>query len=106
MTPADFDPAAIIGLSGVPFIAALVEGTKRTFPCLQPRWYVLVSILWALALNVLLAPLVGYPLQHAIVVALSTGLAASGLYSAVKHASMPSPKVERTLNAPYTKDTP
>ena len=76
----------LIGLAGVPFIVALVEGTKAAFPGLERRFYAPVSVGWGLTLNLLAAAALGTPWVEAGVEGLAAGLAAAGLYSATKAA--------------------
>jgi hypothetical protein len=76
----------LVGLAGVPFVVALVEGTKATFPALDKRFYALVAIARALALNLVAAAVLDTPWVEAGVEGLAAGLAAAGLYSATKAA--------------------
>lgn len=76
----------LVGLAGVPFIVALVEGTKATFPALDKRFYAPVAVAWGLALNLLAAAVLGTAWVEAGVEGLAAGLAAAGLYSATKAA--------------------
>ncbi|MCL4535917.1 MAG: hypothetical protein M1370_12255 [Bacteroidetes bacterium] len=74
----------LIGLAGVPLIIALVEGVKRVFPGLEPRWYPLVALACGEALNLALGLSQGQDWRAALVLGLVAGLAASGLYSGGK----------------------
>lgn len=98
-----FDPAlvqALIGLAGAPFVAALTELIKRTFPELRERWYPLVAVIWGLVLNLGWAAVEIYSgmtqqnrvvvLAVALILGLMAGLSASGLYSGAKAQREPS----------------
>lgn len=76
----------LIGLAGVPFVVALVEATKATFPELDKRFYAPVAVAWGLALNLLAAAVLGLPYVEGAVEGVAAGLAAAGLYSAAKAA--------------------
>lgn len=92
-----FDPTlvqAVIGLAGAPFVAALTELIKRSWPELEARWWPLVAILWGLLLNVGWAAVELYARMTeqsavvvyavAVILGLMAGLSASGLYSGNK----------------------
>lgn len=69
----------VIGLAGVPLIAALVQVAKAWIK--EERYYPLLALAMGLALNVGVALALGGNLPTALVLGLVAGLAASGLYS-------------------------
>ena len=84
----------IVGIGGVYFILALTDWVKTTFPRMPKRFYPSVAVCWGLFINVGWALVMlgaGLTQQHpvvimavGIVVGISTGLMASGLYSGSK----------------------
>ena len=73
----------LIGLAGVPVLAALIQAIKIALP-LPDRFWPLLSIVLGIAYNLALAALLAQPLGVAAVIGLVAGLAASGLYSTAK----------------------
>jgi hypothetical protein len=79
-----FDLTAVVGLTGVPIVAALVQLVKLTFPSLDSRWWPAVSFAVALALNVGAAFALGKPIGIGAAWGILAGLSASGLYTWVR----------------------
>ena len=77
----------LAGLAGGQFVVALTEATKVVFPGIPSRFYVLVAIAWAIALNMLVSLVIATHPVEAVLEGLAAGLAASGLYSVAKHAT-------------------
>ncbi|MDP2726561.1 MAG: hypothetical protein Q8P59_03365 [Dehalococcoidia bacterium] len=72
----------VIGLAGVPFIAALVQVAKAWVA--EDRYYPLLALAVGLILNIGIALARSGDLPTAVVLGLVAGLAASGLYSGGK----------------------
>lgn len=72
---------AVTGLIGIPVVLALVELVKRTFPDLPVRFYPVVSLLFAILINVGAAIYQHEDLGVSIIAGLVVGLSASGLYA-------------------------
>jgi hypothetical protein len=72
----------VIGLAGVPLIAALVQVAKAWIG--DDRYYPLFALALGLALNLGIALARGGDLPTATLLGLVAGLAASGLYSGGK----------------------
>ena len=74
----------LFGLAGVPFIVALVELVKRSFPGLHGEVFAPLAVFFGIVMN----GAVGYYLEvepfPAIMTGIVAGLAASGLYSGGK----------------------
>lgn len=66
------------GLAGLPVVVALTQATKRRVT--DARWWPLISLAWAVALNLLLALALHTDLATAVVVGIVVGLAAAGLW--------------------------
>lgn len=86
MQPDTLEITAVVGLAGVPAVVGLTELVKKSFPTLPARFYPLVALGWALALNAAVAVHRGTDPLLALVVGLIAGLTASGLYSAQRAA--------------------
>mgnify|MGYP001593523801 CR=1 FL=1 len=71
--------ADVIGLAGVPLIAALVQVAKTWVE--DSRYYPLFALALGLGLNAGIALARGGDMPTALVLGLVAGLAASGLYS-------------------------
>jgi hypothetical protein len=71
----------LLGLAGVPVIVALTEAVKAVVPGLAPRWFPLVALAWALALNAGLGVYLGADPVVGVATAVVAALAAVGLYS-------------------------
>ncbi len=69
----------VIGLLGVPLIAALVQVAKSWVS--EERFYPLLALAFGLALNVGIALARGADVPTALLLGVVAGLAASGLYS-------------------------
>lgn len=69
---------------GVPFVIALVELTKRSFPQLPRRAVPAISIFWGIVLYVASAYLDGRPLDSAALDGVFAGLVAVGLVEVSK----------------------
>lgn len=69
----------VIGLAGVPLIAALVQVAKSWVT--EERYYPLLALALGLGLNVGIATARGGDIATALLLGVVAGLAASGLYS-------------------------
>jgi hypothetical protein len=80
------DIAQLIGLAGVPVLAALIQAIKTALPSVDARYWPVASIVIGIGYNLALGALMGEALGIAAVVGLVAGLAASGLYSQARTA--------------------
>lgn len=74
----------LIGIAGAPFVVALTQLVKATFPELKARWFPSIAVLWGIILNVVLSFILNTDKPTAIVIGVLTGLIAAGLYGAGK----------------------
>jgi hypothetical protein len=79
MNPNDF-----IGVAGTPFVVALTQLVKVTFPDIPARWFPSISVVWGVGVNVGLAFVLNTDKPIAVLVGVATGLLASGLYAVGK----------------------
>ncbi len=79
-----FEVKEIFGLAGVPFIIALVEWAKRSFPVLGRDSYPLLAMALGVLVNLALGWYLHVDVFVSVVVGIVAGLAASGLYSGGK----------------------
>lgn len=70
-----------VGIAGAPFVVALTEAVKVTFPDIPSRWYPSIAVLWGLILNIGIALVIQSNMPVAIVIGVATGLLASGLFA-------------------------
>lgn len=78
------DYSQFIGLAGAPFITALCQLIKGYLP--SDRYVPSAALLLGVALNIAVAYNQGGDMLLAVLVGITTGLAASGLYSQTKTA--------------------
>jgi hypothetical protein len=78
------DLSQLVGLSGIPFVTALVELVKQTLPTLDNRYSPGLSFGMGILWNLAIALILGTDLRVALAVGLVTGLSASGLYTWVR----------------------
>jgi hypothetical protein len=75
------DPVSFVGLAGIPFIVALVQLLKNTWPTIPSHYWPAIVLLVSVILNLALAWQLAGNLGTAVLVGIVTGLSASGLYS-------------------------
>ena len=77
----DLSIEQFVGIAGAPFVQALTELVKNTFPRLESRWYPAISVIWGVILNVALAVIIITSIPVAVIMGVATGLLASGLFA-------------------------
>lgn len=76
------DLKELVGLAGAPLVVALVEASKRWVT--DERWWPILSILWAVALNEALAYVLKTDYAVAAIVGVVVGLSSAGLWDAAR----------------------
>jgi hypothetical protein len=78
------DYTQFLGIAGAPFITAIVQACKMTFPESNDRIWPGVALVLGVAVNVAIAYREQGDMLLAVLVGIVTGLTASGLYSQTK----------------------
>jgi hypothetical protein len=74
----------LFGLAGVPFIIAMVEMVKRSFPGLHGETFAPLAVFFGIVINGAVGMYLGIDTFPAIMTGIVAGLVASGLYSGGK----------------------